>query len=376
MGLDMKSAVYGIGGSAEKFYNILKERNEAIEIVYFVQTEKTESVFHGKRVITAIEIEPSDFDKLVIASDNYYEEINEYLKSLDNGYELYKKAVRYDLLFSGEWENSKKIMPYQSCKIQNGITYIAASEDEYMLGYMYRTGRNYSENLINAFFCLTEKYYGQEKPARGGIFLDIGANLGTTSIYVKKNIDRELHVIGFEPSISNYDLFRVNCILNHVEDIKAEWLGLSSNNGKRKFLYSIQQSGMSRIVDDSMFGDNIDTIEVKKLDDYLAENKISPYSINYIWIDAEGHEDEIIKGAMGTLQAKKIPLLQECNPGDYLEKNTLNDYCKNLVSIYDYFIDLKTFSAEEEKPIPISQIYDYVFKIMDMKNEHTDLFFF
>ena len=79
---------------------------------------------------------------------------------------------------------------------------------------------------------------------------------------------------------------------------------------------------------------------------------------------------------MGTLQAKKIPLLQECNPGDYLEKNTLNDYCKNLVSIYDYFIDLKTFSAEEEKPIPISQIYDYVFKIMDMKNEHTDLFFF
>lgn len=372
----MRIAIYGIGNCAENFYNMLESRSVTIEIVYFVQTEKTESVFHGKKVVAADEMDDSDFDKLVIASDIYFYEIIEHLKSLAIGYNLYKKAVRYNEFLLKEWEDAGDIMPYRTCKIKGGISYVARSEDGYMPGSMFRTGKNYAENLIQDFFKLTEKYYGQSILDSKGIFLDIGANLGTTSIYVKKMMNRALHVIGFEPAKVNYDLFRVNCILNQVEDIKTEFMGLSSDNVQKSFFYSVSQSGLSRIVEDNAKGENINVIEVMKLDDYLDKNKISAEQIDYIWIDAEGHEDEIIEGAMKTLRSKKIPLIHECNPGDYLEKNRFDIYCKNVAEIYNYFIDMKMYRVGEMEPIPISQINSYGYKIMETKTQHTDLFFF
>lgn len=224
----MKLAIYGTGEVAETFCAMLDKRNENAEIIYFIQTEKTTDLFLGKKVISLKEIRYSDFDYLVIASNVYYQEIITCLKSFDNGYEQYKSKIKkYDEWLPVKWEVIKSVMPYQSCKVCEDIVYVALSEDETIPRYMYETGRNFSDIMIDTFFRLADKYF-PDLVKSGGYFLDIGANIGTTSIYVKKKINRNLQIVGFEPYKSNYDLFRVNCILNQAEDIRTECIGLSN----------------------------------------------------------------------------------------------------------------------------------------------------
>ena len=121
----------------------------------------------------------------------------------------------------------------------------------------------------------------------------------------------------------------------------------------RSFNNNTGNSGQSQIVNDDKEGMNISIIETMQLDDYLDKNGIASTSIDCIWMDAEGYESKILEGSMKTLKGKKIPLLQEANPVDYLEQNMLLSYCEN-----------------------ISQIYDFLMNMIAKNEEQTDLFFF
>lgn len=373
----MKIAIYGTGKKAIFLCETLKKWHDEIDIVYFIETKKTRDSFYGKKVISTEEINYSDFLYLIIASDIYYEDIIFNLKHFDQGFEAHKdRIIKYRDFLLRDWKSARSFIPYKSCRVSDNLIYLASCEDEAIAADMYITGENYSEGIINAFFKLTEKYYKKSKKA-SGYFLDIGANIGTTSIYVKKKINPDLHVIGFEAGKENYDLFRVNCILNQVEDIKAELLGLSDSNMKKKYWYNTKNPGGSGIVGDNEEGKNITILEMVRLDDYLKNNNIVPNSIDYIWIDAESHESEIIDGAMETLSGggRKIPLLQEFNPVAYFKKNALELYCLNIEKIYQYFLDVNEYIAGKENIMQISQIYDFAIKMIESGRAQTDLFF-
>lgn len=372
----MKIAVYGTGKVAQGFCDRI-ENVKDIEILYFVQTKKTKDYFYAHKVISADEIDYSEIDYLVIASNIYYEEIIAHLKNLNNGYELHRdKVIKAREWLSEIWNNFQCYMPYVSCKVGKDIAYISSSEDDGVGGAIFKTGRNVPDDMIHVFFELTEKYYETTNRAVEGYFLDIGANIGTTSIYVKKKINPDLRIIGFEAGKSNYNLFRINCILNQVEDIKVEWLGLSDSNTRKKYRYVAENSGGSGIVGDDAEGPEIRIIEMMKLDDYLEENHISAEQIDYIWMDTEGYESEIIGGGFLTLQAKKIPLLQEFNPINYIRRKVLESYCQKIETIYDNFLDVHEYMRGKINIIPTAQIYNLAIKMEKNGKAQTDLFFF
>lgn len=319
----------------------------------------------------------------MISSDQYYGEIINNLKKLNDEYDIYKdKIVSYSAfkeeLFGDElrkWDNVKNIMPYRACKVDEDIVYLSLSEDCFLLDNMFMSGQSFSGDLIEAFFILTQKYF-TGKLENKGYFLDIGANIGTTSVYVKKKVCNNLSVIGFEPDKLNYDIFRVNCILNQVEDIKAELCGLSNTNGKKKLKRVKSNLGGSIIVNDNEEGKDINTITTRRLDDYLKEENIMSDDIDYIWIDAEGHECEIIEGAIETLKMKKIPLLQEFNPVIYYGKNMLESFCANISKVYDNFIDANEYMAGNGKVMSTDILYSFGLRMKENKKKQTDLFFF
>lgn len=371
----MKIAVYGIGEVAETFCSVLNKRKDSAEIVYFIQTEKSRDSYLGKRVISLKEMQYSDFDFLVIASNVYYQEMLTCLKNLNNGYERYKdKVKKYDEWLPIKWEVIKGVMPIQSCKVSGGIVYAALSEDEIIPRYMFETGRNFSDVMIETFLGLAKNYYPELKK-EDGYFLDIGANIGTTSIYVKKKM-KKARVIGFELCRSNYDFFRINCILNKTEDIKAELLGLSNTAERKTYFYNPQNSGGSKILGDNVDSQVTNTVQVMKLDDYLKENNILPEDIGYIWMDTEGHEAEIIEGAAETLKAKRIPLLQEFNPIEYRKKNMLAAYCENMQRVYGHFLDVNEYIKGDKNTFQIDHIYDFAMEMERQEKVQTDLFFF
>lgn len=382
----MRIAIYGTGKRAQRLVDVLnsKELGGENDIVYFIETKKTKNYFAGKKVISVNDVIYSDFDRLVISSDKYYNEMFDNLERISSQFDACKeKIINFNMLketlyseLTKNWNDAQKIMPYRTCKVSDDIIYLSCSEDQVIPDEMFLSGMNYAKATIDIFFELKQKFYNRDSGKESGYFLDIGANIGTTSIYVKKKINNNLRVIGFEAGKSNYDLFRINCILNQVEDIKVEWLGISNANTKKKFGYNVQNSGGSWIRNDDAEGDNISLIETRKLDDYLKNNNIEAESIDYIWIDTEGHEGEIIEGAMETLRTKRIPLLQEFNPLAYLDKNTLEKYCKNISIVYDNFVDVSKYIAGNVQVIPTKNIYQFA---MEMKKEgkaQADLFFF
>ena len=370
----MKIAVYGIGNVCKHLCEIIEKRKE-VEVVYFIQTAKTQNTFLGKRIISIDEIGWKDFDILVIATTKYYKEIVELLEKKYSQKDINGKIVKAsDYLF-----NAKIITkPYDSVKTEEGLVFIADSRDKTILEYMLATGKTWSYSMIDRFFELSEKYYSKKRKMQKGIFLDIGANIGTTSIYVNKIINNKLKIIGFEPVKINYNLFRANCILNSIDNICIEPFGLSNASNRLSIAYSMENPGGATIDKEQNGVKNkpeTEEIAVITLDSYVEQKNISSEEIDYIWLDVEGHEVEVLEGAFNTLSGGHIPLIQEFNAVYYIETDRLKKYCNIIKNFYNSFIDLHSLNGEIQS-INIEEIENYAWNLKRKGKSATDLFFF
>ena len=373
-GAFMKIAVYGIGNVCKHLCEIIEKRKE-VEVVYFIQTAKTQNTFLGKRIISIDEIGWKDFDILVIATTKYYKEIVELLEKKYSQKDINGKIVKAsDYLF-----NAKIITkPYDSVKTEEGLVFIADSRDKTILEYMLATGKTWSYSMIDRFFELSEKYYSKKRKMQKGIFLDIGANIGTTSIYVNKIINNKLKIIGFEPVKINYNLFRANCILNSIDNICIEPFGLSNASNRLSIAYSMENPGGATIDKEQNGVKNkpeTEEIAVITLDSYVEQKNISSEEIDYIWLDVEGHEVEVLEGAFNTLSGGHIPLIQEFNAVYYIETDRLKKYCNIIKNFYNSFIDLHSLNGEIQS-INIEEIENYAWNLKRKGKSATDLFFF
>ncbi len=253
-----------------------------------------------------------------------------------------------------------RTMPYCSCTLTNGIKYIFSSHDRIIGESMLRTGINFAENQIKAFFELTDKYYG--KKARNGYFFDVGANIGTTSIYVKKELNPKLKIIGIEAGKDNYDLFRMNCIANNVEDIKVCHVAFADAAGKAFFNENTDNPGGSSVTKtNNIAGKNCETVNMITFDEFCEKETINSGQIDYIWIDVEGFEVNVLKGA-ATVLKNKIPMMQEFNPFVYEEKGLLNEYLSIIEGTYNYYLDYSEYIKGKELKRPVSEIRELIKK--------------
>ncbi len=366
----MKIAIYGTGNYSVILLKELEKNNYDINIVYFVESQKRSDCYYGQEVKNADEINFSDFEQLVVAYHDY-REIVSYLKDTRGDYEINKEKIVDLVPFLSSIRYSKlSISNYRSVALSCGLEYFYDKNDMCIGGIMAAFDYNFSEEVIKAFFEMTDIYYGSRK--RTGIFFDIGANIGTTSIYVKKKINSDLKVIGIEAGKHNYDLFRINCIINRCDDITAEHFGLGEYEQDGYFAYNKENSGGSTIT----FSDNgsNELVRVISLQNYCQNKNISPNDIDYIWIDTEGFEASIIEGAREVLQEVKIPILHEYNPKIYRNYGQLERYFSTISELYNSFICVEEFRKKQCSDVrhPISTLPEWT---REMRAEQADLFF-
>ncbi len=166
-----------------------------------------------------------------------------------------------------------------------------------------RTGDYHRQELLNAISSLD---------LRGSIFLDLGANIGTQTIYAMKTgaFDK---AIAIEPDPENFSLLKLNMFLNDFEDrVVLKDIAVSDSPGAARLWRSPYIGGHSII--DKWSGE-AEFVDVRKdsVDTILNENGISPADVGMISLDVEGHEPEVIKGMSSLLQAK-VPIMIEINP--------------------------------------------------------------
>lgn len=144
---------------------------------------------------------------------------------------------------------------------------------------------------------------------------DIGANIGTHTIPVSKHVKR---VMSFEPDEYNFDLLVKNCAETGCKNITTSRMALGSNTYQANTRFD--------------FGKTYITTGADVIVTTLDNIKGFP-SVDFIKIDVEGMEPDVLEGASGTLSYYKPHLLIEMQEErnyqtvfDFLLKHKYNVY--------------------------------------------------
>lgn len=138
-------------------------------------------------------------------------------------------------------------------------------------------------------------FYGLEKISlsKEDLVIDIGANVGMFSIYVKKKFG--CRVISFEPVIENFNSFKENIILNglSIDDFELHNTAITNIEGDIINIYTpTSNSGGSSIYE---IGNNCNECRTEKIDKYIN-------GCVYLKIDCEGGEYDIIPNILDKIK--------------------------------------------------------------------------
>lgn len=221
---------------------------------------------------------------------------------------------------------------------------------------MYINKNNWSENDMKAYHYLAKKYYPNRK--ENGYFIDCGANIGTTCIYFKKELDDKIKILAFEPLKENYDFFRINSILNGIEkDIIIEKLALSNESCKMNIHKNEINPGGTGFFDDKGQGDEI--VDLVSLDDYFVQHNLEADDLKYMWIDTEGFEPQVLEGARSLLTSGNIPLYMEFNPYKYKINKTYENFVNLIETIYKKVIFIPEIIKGNEILHSVSELWNF-----------------
>lgn len=133
-------------------------------------------------------------------------------------------------------------------------------------------------------------------------FVDVGANVGIISLFASRLLNKNGKVIAFEPLPSSFEMLENNIRLNNIKNIET-FPYACSNNLKTKYisLESAENRGGASLK--TNIENSSTSVKSIILDDFL---EIIP---DFIKIDVEGHELEVLEGLKNILSSKKPPIL-------------------------------------------------------------------
>ena len=255
-----------------------------------------------------------------------------------------RKLLKY---YSYRTEGYKYGMSYAE-----GFTYINAITDDVIIPRMIFDRVNWAKDDMENFYKLAQKHFRFNEEQV--LFCDIGANIGTTCVYFKKQIDPDVKILAFEPSEQNYRLLRVNALLNEIDENDCMFVkkGVSDKTCSASFEYNPENPGGSSVVSEEASAS--DTVELVSLDDFFEKSELDPQMIKYIWIDVEGFEARLLAGAHSVLRQIEVPIFMEFIPQFYSETDgEFELLMRELESQFTSFICMQ----EMEKGIqPISNL--------------------
>ena len=175
------------------------------------------------------------------------------------------------------------------------------------------------------------------------VCIDVGSHIGTHSIPYSKIFDE---VYSFEANIDNYKFLEENIILNRRNNIKSFNLPISDKIKKIKIVrHSNDNTGCFTTEETESEG-----ISTEFLDNFDIEN------LDFIKIDVEGKELEVLKGGSKLIEKWK-PLIQlEMNYLSSKFHREIIDFIQNLGYVKYKTINNDVFFQHESRKKKIVKI--------------------
>lgn len=181
--------------------------------------------------------------------------------------------------------------------------------------------------------------------------IDVGANVGQSALYFRNWFPKaQIHCI--EPIDASFLELK-----SKIKELKISCYNVGLGSEEKKVLFkvlkkepnsvqnSIQEPGIDNIKNDNFY---LEEKVLLPLDTFLEVNEIS--QIDYLKIDTEGYDLEVLKGASATLKNQRVKFIQveaSMNPynKDHVSFFEMIDYLKNynyhLFGLYEQIHDFK-----------------------------------
>jgi len=176
--------------------------------------------------------------------------------------------------------------------------------------------------------------------------LDIGANIGYYSLIMAKLVGKNGCVYAFEPEPSNFDILTKNITINNYPNIHSENYAVSDHDGKTKLFLSKVSAGSHKITYSPNVSKNNIEVNVISLNSFFKKNSIDPKSVDFIKMDVEGAEFNVLKGMKNILsKTNNLQIILEFDPPQ-----------------------LREFNVEPKNVLKFLQDFDFSFSVINNKS--------
>lgn len=164
-------------------------------------------------------------------------------------------------------------------------------------GIVISSFNNFSEYNTCDQATPSEWKFFQHYAVGSGVIIDIGANLGLISmIFAKRFPERQIHA--FEPDLSTYQSLLANIELNTLKNVFPHRIAIAGVEGKIPFSSNPRSRATNRVT--SMPDEYTVSVPCTTLDAFTEKHSIK--EISFLKIDVEGHETDVLVGAVNTLK--------------------------------------------------------------------------
>jgi FkbM family methyltransferase len=148
-------------------------------------------------------------------------------------------------------------------------------------------------------------YFLEYKLKKGDVIIDAGAHLGTFAIIAAKLVGENGKVFAFEPDKKNSEEFQRNIDRNKTKNIMIIQKALWSEERELRF---IDTGDRGILMESKSIFDEQRTAPViaTSIDDFVKEQYLD--CVDFIKMDIEGAEMEVLKGAINTLMEYDVNL--------------------------------------------------------------------
>jgi len=197
------------------------------------------------------------------------------------------------------------------------------------------------------------------------VFFDIGANIGIFSLYGAHK-SKYTKVFSFEPVSDNYAALIANIKINALDNVTAFNVALSNKNKLSHLYINDLRVGNSGAQIDESVNEKQEFFQPCRVESVLCfslDNLISGFQVpfpNFIKIDVDGHETDILSGMIKTLSDKRlISILVEFNNNQELNvwKDRLQEVGLKLDNRFDNIDGHSRFRRLKNNSTAINSIF-------------------
>lgn len=170
------------------------------------------------------------------------------------------------------------------------------------------------------------------------LIFDVGANIGQSTLLFLKEF-KDSYVYSFEPVGETYEQLKLNLNKNRSR-VSLNKIALGSKIGSVNIVLE-GSSDMFYIKEetqiDTSMTQNFEHVEISTLDAFCLENDI--HHINFLKIDTEGGDLDVLKGSVEMLKKQKIDFVQvEAGMSPLNKRHVAFELLKQYLESTEYYL--------------------------------------